>query len=55
MLYVAVFDESMLSMPLRKAAQICLRKVPVYCKEQFFSSKSGGQDFDDAKLISMYI
>lgn len=35
MLYVIIFDESMPSTPLEKAAQIYLRKVPVYCKELF--------------------
>lgn len=34
-LYVAMFDESTLSTPLEKVAQIYLRKSPVYCKEQF--------------------
>jgi len=34
-LYVAIFDESTLSTPLEKAAQIHWRKAPVHGKEQF--------------------
>lgn len=54
MLYVAIFDESTLLRHWRRQHKFT-EKGSCILQGAVFSTKSGGQEFDDAKLISVYI